>query len=277
MTTATVPPPDPWGPLRAHTPARIALGRTGASLPTAEVLRFAAAHAQARDAVHQALDTDALTTALRADGWAVHSVVSAAADRAAYLRRPDLGRRLAPASAQSLQALQAQAQAQSLPPPDLALVLADGLSAAAAQQHGVAVLAHLRTALAGALRLSPVFLATQARVALGDEVGELLCARAVLVLLGERPGLSSPDSLGAYLTFAPRLGRSDAERNCVSNIRPAGLAPERAAARLAWLVREALRLRLTGVALKDGSATPLLKYDGPVVPVSAMRVTDYKG
>lgn len=275
MTTATVPPPDPWGPLRAHTPARIALGRTGASLPTAEVLRFAAAHAQARDAVHQALDTDALTTALRADGWAVHSVVSAAADRATYLRRPDLGRRLATTSAQSLQAL--QAQAQSLPPPDLALVLADGLSAAAAQQHGVAVLAHLRTALAGALRLSPVFLSTQARVALGDEVGELLCARAVLVLLGERPGLSSPDSLGAYLTFAPRLGRSDAERNCVSNIRPAGLAPERAAARLAWLVREALRLRLTGVALKDGSATPLLVYDGPVVPVSAMRVTDYKG
>jgi ethanolamine ammonia-lyase small subunit len=291
MTTPTVPPPDPWGPLRAHTPARIALGRTGASLPTAEVLRFAAAHAQARDAVHQALDTDALMTALRADGWAVHSVTSAAADRATYLRRPDLGRRLATASAQSLQALQAPA----LPPPDLALVLADGLSAAAAQQHGVAVLAHLRTALAGALRLSPVFLATQARVALGDEVGELLGARAVLVLLGERPGLSSPDSLGAYLTFAPRLGRSDAERNCVSNIRPAGLAPAPAAARLAWLVREALRLRLTGVALKDGSATPLLtpapvpatsslqeiqslpKQDGPVVPVSAMRVTDYKG
>jgi len=277
MTTPTVPPPDPWAALRAHTPARIALGRTGASLPTAEVLRFAAAHAQARDAVHQALGTDALTTALRADGWAVHRVTSAAADRATYLRRPDLGRRLAPTSAQSLQALQAQAQAQALPPPDLALVLADGLGAAAAQQHGVAVLAHLRTALAGALRLSPVFLATQARVALGDEVGELLAARAVLVLLGERPGLSSPDSLGAYLTFAPRLGRSDAERNCVSNIRPAGLAPALAAARLAWLVHEALRLHLTGVALKDGSATPLLADDGPVVPVSAMRATDYGG
>ena len=112
--------------------------------------------------------------------------------------------------------------------------------------------------MAGALNLSPVFLATQARVALGDEVGELLSARAVLVLLGERPGLSSPDSLGAYLTFAPRPGRSDAERNCVSNIRPAGLAPERAAARLAWLVCEALRLRLSGVGLKDGSATLLL-------------------
>ena len=251
MTAPTVPPPDPWAALRAHTPARIALGRTGASLPTAEVLRFAAAHAQARDAVHQALDSDALTTALQADGWAVHPITSAAAARATYLRRPDLGRRLAPASATALQALALRA-------PDVALVLADGLSAAAAQQHGVELLRHLRTALAGALRLSPVFLATQARVALGDEVGELVGARAVLVLLGERPGLSSPDSLGAYLTFAPRVGRHDAERNCVSNIRPAGLAPELAAARLAWLVREALRLRLTGVALKDGSTTPLL-------------------
>ena len=251
MTAPSVPPPDPWAALRAHTPARIALGRTGASLPTAEVLRFAAAHARARDAVHQALDTDALAAALQADGWAVHHLASAAPDRATYLRRPDLGRRLAPPSATALQAL-------ALPPPDLALVLSDGLCATAAQQHGLELLGHLRTALAGALSLSPVLLATQARVALGDEVGELLAARAVLVLLGERPGLSSPDSLGAYLTFAPRLGRSDAERNCVSNIRPAGLAPERAATRLAWLVREALRLRLTGVALKDGSATPLL-------------------
>jgi ethanolamine ammonia-lyase small subunit len=253
MTTPTVPPPDPWAALRAHTPARIALGRTGASLPTAEVLRFAAAHAQARDAVHTSLDTAALSTALQADGWAVQVLASAAADRAAYLRRPDLGRRLAPASAQAVQALSAEG-----PPPALALVLADGLSAAAAQQHGVALLGHLRTALGGALRLSPVWLSTQARVALGDEVGELTGARAVLVLLGERPGLSSPDSLGAYLTFAPRVGRSDAERNCVSNIRPAGLAPALAAQRLAWLVREALRLNLTGVGLKDNSASPLL-------------------
>jgi ethanolamine ammonia-lyase small subunit len=254
LVGAATPAPDPWAALRAHTPARIALGRTGASLPTAEVLRFAAAHAQARDAVHQPLDTAALAIELHAEGWAVHPVASAAADRATYLRRPDLGRRLGPASAKSLHALQALA----LPPPDLALVLADGLCATAAQQHGAALLGHLRRALAGAVSLSPVFLATQARVALGDEVGELLQARAVLVLLGERPGLSSPDSLGAYLTFAPRLGRHDAERNCVSNIRPAGLAPVLAAARLAWLVHEALRLRLTGVALKDDSATPLL-------------------
>jgi ethanolamine ammonia-lyase small subunit len=258
MNEPSVPPPDPWAALRAHTPARIALGRTGASLPTAEVLRFAAAHAQARDAVHQALEIDTLTAALQADGWAVHTVASAAVDRPTYLRRPDLGRRLSPTSAKSLQALSAAAPS----PPDLALVLADGLSAAAAQQHGVALLAHLRAVLAGALTMSPVFVATQARVALGDEVGELTAARAVLVLLGERPGLSSPDSLGAYLTFAPRVGRSDAERNCVSNIRPAGLAPELAAARLAWLVREALRLRLTGVGLKDNSATPLLSQPG---------------
>ena len=251
MRAPTVPPPDPWSALRAHTPARIALGRTGASLPTAEVLRFAAAHAQARDAVHQPLDTGALAADLQAQGWSAHTLASAAGDRATYLRRPDLGRHLAAASVQALQAL-------SLPPPDLALVLADGLSASAAQQHGAAVLGHLRKVLAGAVTLSPVFLATQARVALGDEVGEAIGARAVLVLLGERPGLSAPDSLGAYLSFAPRVGRLDAERNCVSNIRPAGLVPELAAARLAWLVREALRLRLTGVGLKDNSATPLL-------------------
>jgi ethanolamine ammonia-lyase small subunit len=250
MTAPTVPPADRWAALRAHTPARIALGRTGASLPTAELLRFAAAHAQARDAVHTALDTQALTTGLHADGWATQRLHSAAPDRPTYLRRPDLGRRLDTASAGALLAQD--------PPPDLALVLADGLSASAAQQHGAALLRHLRAALAGTLRLSPVFVATQARVALGDEVGRVTGARAVLVLLGERPGLSSPDSLGAYLTFAPQVGKTDAERNCVSNIRPAGLSPELAAARLAWLVQEALRLRLTGVGLKDNSATPVL-------------------
>ena len=251
-----VPPPDPWAALRAHTPARIGLGRSGHSLPTAEVLKFAAAHAQARDAVHTPLDTAALTAALQADGWATQVLASRAPDRATYLRRPDLGRRLDAASAELL-AHPAGAMTLAAAP-ELALVLADGLSAQAAQAQGVAVLQQLRQALAGALVLSPVFVATQARVALADEVGGLVGAQAVLILLGERPGLSSPDSLGAYLTFAPRMGRSDAQRNCVSNIRPAGLKAVDAAARIAWLVREALRRRISGVELKDDSSVPTL-------------------
>ena len=245
------PPADPWADLRRHTPARIALGRAGTSLPTAELLRFAAAHAQARDAVQVPLDVAALTLALDEQGWPVLVVHSRASDREAYLRRPDWGRRLAPASADLL-------QAQARAPVDLAIVVADGLSAVAAQRHALPLLAALRRALAGRLTLAPVVIATQARVALGDEVGALLQARLVLVLLGERPGLSSPDSLGAYLTHAPRIGCSDAQRNCVSNIRPEGLPPDQAAHRIAWLLREALRRHVTGIALKDDSATALL-------------------
>jgi ethanolamine ammonia-lyase small subunit len=249
---------DPWADLRRHTPARIALGRVGGSLPTSEVLRFAAAHAQARDAVQLALDVPALLDALHSEGWATLQASSQAGDRGSYLRRPDLGRRLDAASATRL----ADAAAAASQPPDVALVLADGLSALAAQQHALPTLWHLRRAVCdgsdGALRLSPVVVATQARVALADEVGALLGARAVLILLGERPGLSSPDSLGAYLTHAPQRGRSDAQRNCVSNIRPAGLQPAAAAARIAWLLRESLRRGLSGVALKDDSANSLL-------------------
>jgi len=252
---------DPWAALRRHTPARIALGRSGGSLPTREVLAFAAAHAQARDAVHLALDVPVLAAALQAQAWWPTLVVaSRAPDRASYLRRPDLGRRLDDAGAEQLAAW-AASQAQ---PPDVALVLADGLAAAAAQQHGVALLGHLRQALGGALTLSPVVVATQARVALADEVGALLRSRAVLVLLGERPGLSAPDSLGAYLTHAPRVGRSDAERNCVSNIRPAGLPCDAAAGRIAWLLRESLRRGTSGVSLKDDSAVTLLRENGRI-------------
>jgi len=247
--------PDPWADLRRHTPARIALGRVGNSLPTAEVLRFAAAHAQARDAVHLPLDVAALSAVLATDGWPTLTVTSRAATRDVFLRRPDLGRRLDDAGAAALFAVQCTPGSVA---PDLALVVADGLSAQAAQDHAADVLRHLREALGGACVLSPVVVATQARVALADEVGALLQARAVLVLLGERPGLSSPDSLGAYLTFAPRVGSNDAQRNCVSNIRPTGLAPAAAAARLAWLVKEALRRRLTGIGLKDDSATALI-------------------
>ena len=245
------PPADPWADLRRHTPARIALGRAGTSLPTAELLRFAAAHAQARDAVHVPLDVAALTLVLEEQAWPVLEVQSRATDRETYLRRPDWGRRLAAASADRL-------QAQARAPVDLAIVVADGLSAVAAQRHAPPLLAALRSALAGSLTTAPVVIATQARVALGDEIGALLQARLVLVLLGERPGLSAPDSLGAYLTHAPQIGCSDAQRNCVSNIRPEGLPPDAAAHRIAWLLREALRRSTTGIALKDDSATLLL-------------------
>ena len=239
--------PDPWLDLRRHTPARIALGRTGSSLPTAEVLRFAAAHAAARDAVHLPLDVEALKAGLLADAWPVCAVVqSRAATREIFLRRPDLGRRLDEAGAAALQAQQSSA--------DLAIILADGLSAAAVQNHALPLLQALRLALGQDLTLAPPVIATQARVALGDEVGELLGTGLTLMLIGERPGLSSPDSLGAYLTFAPAIGRSDAQRNCVSNIRPEGLLPGQAALRIAWLIRESRRLKLSGIALKDDSA-----------------------
>ncbi len=189
--------PDPWMALRAHTMARIALGRTGASLPTAEWLRFAEAHALARDAVHTPLDVAALVAALRHHGIEPAVVASAAPDRGTYLRRPDLGRRLDDASAAAL----------APGPGGLAVVLADGLSARAAQSHALPLLLALRAHLeAAGDALGTVAVATQARVALGDEVGERVQAGAVLVLIGERPGLSSPDSLGAYLTWAPRRG-----------------------------------------------------------------------
>ncbi len=243
--------PDLWLDLRRLTAARIALGRSGVSLPTAESLRFAQAHAMARDAVHAALDAAALRDALAGDGYRVARVHSAAPDRASYLRRPDLGRRLAPAAAARLAELAAQADGE---PPALVVVLADGLSATAVAAHGLPLLRALQPLLVAQQQApSWVVVAEQARVALGDEVGALLRAQAVLVLVGERPGLSSPDSLGAYLTWAPRIGCMDAERNCVSNIRPAGLNMAAAAHRIAWLLVAARRLLATGLALKDAS------------------------
>jgi ethanolamine ammonia-lyase small subunit len=250
VTTLPVPP-DPWADLRRHTPARIGLGRCGVALPTAEVLRLAAAHAQARDAVHVALDEPALEAQLQAQGWRCVTVSSRSTSRGEYLRRPDLGRRLATADATRLQELAVRNV-------DLAIVVGDGLSALAVRRHASPLLAALRTALGDTLTAAPLVIATQARVALADEIGALLQARVALILLGERPGLSSPDSLGAYLTHTPAIGRVDAERNCVSNIRPEGLPPERAAERIAWLLRESLRRGVSGVALKDDSATELL-------------------
>lgn len=242
--------PDPWAHLRRLTAARIALGRAGVSLPTAEWLRFAQAHALARDAVHEPLDAEALLRGLRDAAFDAVRLESAAPDRATYLRRPDLGRCLAPHSAALLQGQRSAG---------IAVVLADGLSARATQTHALPLLLALRQRLeAQGQAIGTVAVATQARVALGDELGALLHAPAVLVLIGERPGLSSPDSLGAYLTWAPRPGRSDAERNCVSNIRPEGLALETAACKIAWLLHAARALGATGVVLKDESDVPLL-------------------
>jgi len=244
--------PDPWTELRRHTAARIALGRAGASLPTAEWLAFGVAHAMARDAVHLPFESAALAAVLAGHGFQTVTVESAAADRAIYLRRPDLGRRLSPRSAALLASL---AQGDI----DLAVVLGDGLSARAVHAQALPFLLELRPRLeAEGLALGALLLAQQCRVALGDEAGALLRARAVLVLIGERPGLSSPDSLGAYLTWAPRRGRSDAERNCVSNIRPEGLAHAEAARQVAWLLGAARRIGATGVVLKDESDSPQL-------------------
>ncbi len=230
-------------PLRALTPARIALGRAGSSLPTAPHLDFQLAHARARDAVHVALDVEALRRELETAGLPTLAVRSAAPDRATYLQRPDLGRRLDPGSRDRL--------AEVEPGADAVFVVADGLAAAAAG-HAVPLLRSLVSGLRAARwRLAPVVVAELARVALADEIGGLLQARLTVILLGERPGLSAPDSLGAYLTWAPRRGRTDAERNCVSNIRPEGLACEPAAERLLYLMTEARRRRLSGVALKE--------------------------
>lgn len=245
MTQAS---PDPWAHLRAHTAARIALGRAGVSLPTQEWLRFGLAHAAARDAVHLPFDASTLATDLQAHSFATLTVRSAAQDRATYLTRPDLGRRLSDESAAQLRSLNA-------PPCDVAIVVGDGLSARGVHAHAVALLLELRARLEQAgFTLAPVLLAHQCRVALGDEAGALLHTRAVVVLIGERPGLSSPDSLGAYLTWAPQPGRLDSQRNCVSNIRPPdGLSYTTAAHRIAWLLGAAARLGITGVALKDQS------------------------
>ncbi len=238
---------DSWQALGQHTVARIALGRAGASLPTRETLRFALAHAQARDAVHTPLDSAALAATLTQAGHRVLQVQSAAANRAQYLQRPDLGRRLHPDS-------RAQLLAQQGGGCDVLFVVGDGLSSLATASHAAPLLAATLPYLAEAgLHVGPVVIASQARVALADEAGECLQARLVVMLLGERPGLSSPDSLGVYLTSAPKVGRMDSERNCISNVRPAGLPYPLAAFKLAWLIRAALQ-QGSGVALKDGSA-----------------------
>jgi ethanolamine ammonia-lyase small subunit len=239
-----------WTRLRAATPARIALGRVGNTLPLGEVLRFQLDHARARDAVHAPFDAAALAAALAPLRTIV--VASAAGDRATYLRRPDLGRTLSDDSTAVL--AQAVAADPALAGCDVAIVVGDGLSATAVTAGAAALVRALVAELRG-LTLAPVVIARGARVALGDAIGAALAARVVLVVIGERPGLSIADSLGIYMTHDPRPGRADSERNCISNIHGHdGLSPAAAAATLGRLLRESLRRGLSGVDLKDFGA-----------------------
>lgn len=244
-----------WADLRAFTSARVALGRAGNGVPTAAHLAFQADHAQARDAVHAALDVPRIQADLTAAGLANLSVHSAAPDRRTFLLRPDLGRRLRGSD----HAILPKA------PGAMLFVICDGLSATAVQRHAVPLLARVIPALTETGDVAAVVLAEQGRVALGDEIGELMGVEAVALLIGERPGLSSPDSLGVYLTWQPRIGRTDAERNCISNIRGEGLPIAAAADKLLWLIRAMRRMRQTGIGLKD---------DQPALRTSLRELTD---
>jgi len=258
MEKPPVDPQNPWLELRRLTPARIALGRTGTSLPTSAQLDFQFAHAQARDAVHLPFDHAGLSAQLSERGRDSLLLHSAATDRNSYLQRPDLGRKLSDTSAQSLRDY-AQANPGGV---DLAIVVADGLSALAVHRHTLPFLTRLEEQMsADGWSLAPVVLVEQGRVAIGDEIGQLLGAKMLVMLIGERPGLSSPDSLGLYFTYNPKVGLTDAYRNCISNVRLEGLSYGMAAHRLLYLMREACRRQLSGVNLKDEAQVQTLESD----------------
>lgn len=248
------PADDVWAPLRRSTQARIGLGRAGNALPTQRVLEFQAAHAAARDAVHEPLDADDLARRVDAVGLGAPLVVRSCAEtRSEYLRRPDLGR--TPADVSALPSTDA----------DVGIVLADGLSPRALAEHGVGLLTALVDEFDGRYRLAAPVIATQARVALGDHIGAALGVATLVVVIGERPGLSVADSLGIYLTHLPRPGRTDADRNCISNIHPPdGLDYQRAARTTAALISGARQLGRSGVALKDTSPTLTGGGDGQI-------------
>jgi ethanolamine ammonia-lyase small subunit len=233
--------------LRDYTPARVDLGRAGHSLPTRELLEFQLAHAQARDAVHLALDVNSLVVELNQRCLPSITLASAALDRATYLQRPDLGRQLNPDSRERLAKLKSVY--------DAVFVIADGLSALAVHRHATPLLDVFLPKLDW--KLAPVAIVQQGRVAIGDEIGEILGTQLSVVLIGERPGLSSPDSLGIYLTWNPRPGRTDAERNCISNVRAEGLSYTLAAHKLLFLMNESRRLKLSGVPLKESARAVL--------------------
>lgn len=257
MTTEDIAVQQFWDELRKTTQARIGLGRAGNSLPTREVLELAAAHAAARDAVHEPLDVEALTAEVRRVGIGEPVVVgSRVTSREEYLRRPDLGR------------LPADPMRVAATPADVGFVLADGLSPYALAKHGAALLAELVAQLRDRYTLAPPVIATQARVALGDHIAERTQVRTQLVVIGERPGLSVADSLGIYLTHLPRVGRTDADRNCISNIHPPeGLGYREAARIAAGLLAGAVELGRSGVDLKDTSRSAALG------PLSVVELT----
>ncbi|WP_372597912.1 ethanolamine ammonia-lyase subunit EutC [Amphritea sp.] len=247
---------NPWGQLRRYTDARIAQGRAGVSLPTKALLAFQMDHASARDAVHIPLESEALTEQLRSAGYESIILHSRAADRTEYLQRPDLGRRLDLRSVERLEEYRQQ-HPQSV---NVAVVIADGLSSMAVQRHAAAMTQALLTRLESrGFKRAPVTIVNQGRVAVGDEVGELLGVELLILLVGERPGLSSPDSLGIYFTFQPQVGLTDARRNCISNVRPAGMSIAAAADKLIWLIDESQRLQCSGVGLKDQSVSATLQ------------------
>ena len=255
------PPVDPQNPLlelRRLTPARIALGRTGTSMPTSAQLDFQYAHAQARDAVHLPFDSAGLRAQLTEIGRDSLLLHSAATNRDSYLQRPDLGRKLSDESAQTLRAYAAANPGDI----DLVIVVADGLSALAVHRHTLPFLSRLEEqVLAEGWSVAPVMLVEQGRVAVADEIGELMGAKMTVILIGERPGLSSPDSLGLYFTYNPKVGLTDAYRNCISNVRLEGLSYGMAAHRLLYLMREACRRQLSGVNLKDEAQLQTLESD----------------
>ena len=243
--------PDPWSSLRRFTSARIGLGRAGGSVPTQKLLEFQLAHARARDAVHCELDFKALQAQLAAQRIESLVLASAAPDRHTYVQRPDLGRILGD---ESKALLESGDQGRGC---DVVFVIADGLSALAAQRHAAPLLAMMLPAMQReGWRLAPCCIVNQGRVAIADEIGALLSAQISVMLIGERPGLSSPDSLGAYLTWNPTPGRSNAQRNCISNIRPEGLSYAAAAFKLLHLLRQARDRRLSGLQLKEDAALP---------------------
>lgn len=239
---------NPWQSLRQYTPARIALGRSGHSLPTREMLDFQLAHAQARDAVYTTFDPATLARQLEEKGYQTLQVHSQASDRTAFLKRPDLGRRLTLESVQHLK----EYAAHQTTPPGFVFVLGDGLSAEAIHRHAVPVLDLTAQALKTAgWTVGPVVIASQSRVALGDEIGFLLGAEQVAILIGERPGLSTADSLGIYLTYKPYVGRLESERNCISNVRPEGMVYEAASSALVDLINRAHLFKYSGVRLNS--------------------------
>lgn len=257
---------DPWQSLTEFTQARIGLGRCGVSIPTARQLQFNLDHAKARDAVHVPLNVVALVEQLQNQGMASLCLQSQAPDRATYLTRPDLGRQLHSSSVAQLQAFTCEHTSEHKNAVDIAIVLVDGLSSIAVQSQGAALVRQLTEALNQCdLVSAPLCIVSQGRVAIGDQVAEHLNAKACLLIVGERPGLSSPDSLGIYYTYQARSGLTDADRNCISNIRPAGLSIEQAVHKAVWLVNESMRLKLSGVNLKDKSEQPLITSTSKLV------------